>query len=835
MKLLNQIVLLIALFSVVTSAAQKIVVDSDGVMRRADNGDEVSFYGVNYTVPFAYSYRELARKGVDRKEAIDHDVYHFARLGFNAFRLHLWDVELTDSVGTLQENEHLDLLDYLIYRLKQRGISIVITAQANFGNGYPELNQPTGGYSYLYEKCHVHDTPSAVSAQERYIKALIKHQNPYTGLSLADDDSVIAIEVNNEPCHSGNEKDVCRYVNRMVKAIKTAGFKKPIFYNVSHNLQVTQGFYDANIDGTTYQWYPIGLVANHERKGNFLPYVDNYNIPFSDVKGFENKAKMVYEFDPADNMYTYLYPAMTRTFRKCGFQWITQFSYDPIDIAMYNTEYPTHYMNLAYTPQKALAMKIAGEVARSVKRGEDFGAYPNDTIFCAFSVSHRQNLALLNNGEKYFYTNNTSVKPLDIDKLKEVAGWGSSPIVEYSGTGAYFLDKVNDAMWRLEVMPDVQLLRDPFNHPSPNRVVAGVMWNKETITVKLPSLGNDFYFKGISDGMDCNGKASDGKFDVIPGVYLLSVEENPSIDKNFSLGSFSLSEYVAPINTDLPMTIVHHPQAIAFEGGNIEIKARVASEIAPDSVMVYPKGISMWADNNVIYKMQRTATNDYVCNIGINKKGCFSYQIVAFSNGKAVTYPGAIEGTPLDWDFSGDDYYSIEVRRDKDALPLVTPSNDIDTEVWALDESSWISIDYDNPPTPTSLSSYTVRLKGNGRGVIKRYVGDLTRELAGKSYHTLCVAIKEMVGVKNIDVAVVTIDGATYSACLDSKTSTFQIRDLRPSPTVLCPAPYPTFLEREVAVNIDRPLTVNEIDYVELHFEADTVDASLQFYGIWIE
>ena len=261
MKLLNQIVLLIALFSVVTSAAQRIVVDSNGVMRRADNGDEVSFYGVNYTVPFAYSYRELARKGVDRKEAIDHDVYHFARLGFNAFRLHLWDVELTDSVGTLQENEHLDLLDYLIYRLKQRGISIVITAQTNFGNGYPELNQPTGGYSYLYEKCHVHDTPSAVSAQERYIKALIKHQNPYTGLSLADDDSVIAIEVNNEPCHSGNEKDVCRYVNRMVKAIKTAGFKKPIFYNVSHNLQVTQGFYDANIDGTTYQWYPIGLAT----------------------------------------------------------------------------------------------------------------------------------------------------------------------------------------------------------------------------------------------------------------------------------------------------------------------------------------------------------------------------------------------------------------------------------------------------------------------------------------------------------------------------------------------------------------------------------------------
>ncbi len=61
---------------------------------------------------------------------------------------------------------------------------------------------------------------------------------------------------------------------------------------------------------------------------------------------------MIYEFDPADIMYSYMYPAMVRTFRTAGFQWITQFSYDPMDIAYANTEYQTHFLNLAYTPQQ---------------------------------------------------------------------------------------------------------------------------------------------------------------------------------------------------------------------------------------------------------------------------------------------------------------------------------------------------------------------------------------------------------------------------------------------------------------------------------------------------
>ena len=111
-------------------------------MRWSDTKKEASFFGVNYTLPFAHAYRAMGYLGVDRKTAIDRDVYHMARLGLNAYRIHIWDVEISDAEGNLLENEHLELLDYLIHKLQERGIRTVITAQTDFGNGYPERNQP---------------------------------------------------------------------------------------------------------------------------------------------------------------------------------------------------------------------------------------------------------------------------------------------------------------------------------------------------------------------------------------------------------------------------------------------------------------------------------------------------------------------------------------------------------------------------------------------------------------------------------------------------------------------------------------------------------------------
>ena len=90
------LILIICLLAVVASAQNKvqksvptIYVDAGGVMRWSDTKKEASFFGVNYTLPFAHAYRAMGYLGVDRKTAIDRDVYHMARLGLNAYRLSL--------------------------------------------------------------------------------------------------------------------------------------------------------------------------------------------------------------------------------------------------------------------------------------------------------------------------------------------------------------------------------------------------------------------------------------------------------------------------------------------------------------------------------------------------------------------------------------------------------------------------------------------------------------------------------------------------------------------------------------------------------------------------
>ena len=486
-----------------------------------DTQQPALFYGTNYTAPFAYAYRAIERKGTDHKVAINQDVYHMARLGFNAFRLHIWDVEITDSVGNLLNNEHLDLLDYLIYKVEERGMYVVLTLQTNFGNGYPEKDIPTGGYSYKYEKCSVHSDSMAQQAQINYVNALMKHVNKYTNRTYGTDYMTVGYEINNEPCHTGDPKVTNEYVKTMVSALRNVGCTRLIFYNASHNFpeHTAAYFNNTNIDGVTFQWYPTALVSNHARKGNFLPSVDHYAIPFDTLKGFDDVARIVYEFDPADNDYTILYPAMARSFRKAGMTWATQFAYDPTVIADCNTEYVTHYMNLAYTPGKAISQMIAAEVMRNTNIADYNKPYPADTIFGNCTLSYRNNLAVWNSTDKYYYTNNTTEAPTNVKQLTHIAGVGSSAIVEYDGTGAYFLDKINNGNWRLEVMPDVVRLRDAYKNTAENTPVATTEWSEHDIIIKLPDLGDTLTLSNLKPGvyaLTANGIDTDtGKYNNI--------------------------------------------------------------------------------------------------------------------------------------------------------------------------------------------------------------------------------------------------------------------------------------------------------------------------------
>ena len=832
----------------------KIYIDNKGVMRRSDTKEEVSYYGTNYTVPFAHAYRALEKKGINPKKAIDRDVAHFGRLGFNGFRLHLWEAEIADSTGNLAENQHLDLLDYLIAALEKRGIDIVLTAQTNFGNGYPEKNIDTGAFTYDFAKCEIHEREDAQKIQANYLRQLVSHVNPYTGKSYANDNAIIAIEVNNEPCHSGTKKQVSSYINKMARAIRAGGFDKPILYNVSHNPNVTEAYYDADIQGTTYQWYPTGLVAGHERKGNFLPSVDSYDIPWKDsIKNYGKMARLVYEFDPGDILYSYMYPAIARTFRKEGFQWITQFAYDPTDIAKYNTEYQTHFLNLAYTPAKALSMLIAGEAARNIPRGSDFGTFPADTIFGDFRVSYADDLSELNNGDKFFYSNSTSSAPKDFSALSHVAGHGSSPVVDYDGCGAYFIDKTEmPGIWRLEVMPDVMLISDPFEKPSLNKEIGKIVYRDREMTINLPALGDSYKYSAINPGNNREGQAIDAKMPVYPGVYLLSADSASLMEAvaDTSFMNEGMREFAAPEPEDVKNIVIHNPRHLINPEGDVEISAEIFGSKNPESVIIYPSTVSFWKDKNALFPMTLKDGYTYSAIIPASELGgddAFRYNIVVKEDGSDTTWPGNTAGNPLDWDFTDYNYYESKKALPSDPAILLSPEkNDKNLEVAMIPQAWDFHFDIEiNAPVGNNAYRIASSPSSDGVLVVKRYVGDELADAPNlNDKKEIVVRLGETGGLSGSEIALVGKNGATYSALLpltklsDSERPTelrIPLSSLSQRTSLIVPAPFPTFLKRETELS-PMPFDKHEIDFVQLIIpfrKGSEISSTIE--GIWLE
>lgn len=830
-------------------------VDAKGVLRDTKSHEELSFYGLNYTLPFAHAYRAMGYLGVEPKRAIDRDVYHFARIGMNAYRVHLWDVELSDTAGNLQQNHHLDLMDYLIHKLRERGIRTLITAQTNFGNGYPERNQPTGGFSYNYDKCEMHSHPEAVAAQERYVTQLMQHRNPYTGKTYEEDGFIVGFEINNEPCHEGDPTVTEAYITRMAEAVRSTGWSKPLLYNVSHNREHVEAYYRAPIDGTTYQWYPIGLVAGKELKGNFLPHVDHYAIPFANARGFDSKAKFVYEFDPADNLYGYLYPAMARTFRTAGFQWITQFAYDPIDMAAYNTEYQTHYLNLAYTPQKAISMKIAAEVARFVPRGESYGNYPDNLQFGPFTLRYAGDQGGItdegsefNTDERFFYTNGSTATPKSPKRLREVAGCGSSAVVQYEGTGAYFLDRLEEGVWRLEVMPDAVTVADPFAKPSLKREVVVTRNGAWPMVISLPNLGSDFSFVGLNSGNIQQGVAVAGRIDQLsPGAYLLQrkgVKPNSNWSAESLHGTIRIGEFVAPEAKLFIPRIVNSTPSLAERADNYRITASIVANPMPDSVLIYTDRVSFWSDHNQLYPMERTEGYRYEATLPASEitNELLRYQIVAYCNGVATTYPGAVEGAPLDWDFAQRDFYTLAMAESNAPIPLFNSVenqegftvNSLDSEVWP--RWSWTKR---TPHAPRQLRLGLTATTKTERCIARRYVRPAVTERPVGSAQASSLVLEVEGTPSPFEVGFVTTQGYTYKGVATPDGSgrvRIVLNSLTLHNTALLPHAYPTFMVKEFTPTHATPFSVTDIEQLEISFEvAPHSTRELVIGSIWME
>jgi hypothetical protein len=530
------------------TGANEIYIDKKGVLRLSATNAEASYFGVNYTFPFAYGYRSHQALNIDIEKAIDQDVYHFARLGINAFRVHVWDTEISDSTGNLINNEHLRLFDYLLSKLEERKIRIIITPIAFWGNGYPDKDDKTGSFVEKYGKKGAVTIEAAFKAQEKYLAQFFRHVNPYTRKTYGQDQFVIATEINNEPNHSGEKQLTTNYINRMKAAIVNSGWTKPVFYNISESPAYADAVARSKADGFSFQWYPTGLVAGHELKGNLLPNVDRYHIPFDTIPQFLHKPKMIYEFDAADVLKSYMYPAMARSFRTAGFQWATQFAYDPLGTAYANTEYQTHYLNLAYTPAKAISLLIAAKVFRQTPLYKSYGSFPADTAFGPFTVSYKRQLSEMNTATEFYYSNHTLSVPVKASALQHIAGVGTSKVAAYRGTGAYFLDKLAEGSWRLEVLPDVVQLKDPFAKNTLDNAFTQVINRSNQMKINLADLGAQFQVMPLNKDNLYATQAVGSTFDISPGTYLISKKGiKNTFNAQTKIGTIGLHEFVDPV------------------------------------------------------------------------------------------------------------------------------------------------------------------------------------------------------------------------------------------------------------------------------------------------
>lgn len=813
----------------------QVYVDRYGVMRWTKDHSELHGFGVNYTLPFAHEYRMALRSATSPEEAIRQDIYHMARLDLDFYRVHVFDTEISDSLGNLINNEHLRLFDYMINEMERRGMHFIITPIAWWGNGWPENDEKTQGFSAKYGKNACLTNPDAIRAQANYLNQFISHVNRYTGKNYKDDPSVIGFEVCNEPHHNGLSQNVTGFINTMVSAIRNSGCSKPVFYNMSHSVHLADAYLNADIQGGTFQWYPTNLVANHQIDGNFLPNVASYPIPFAGDPKFRKMAKIVYEFDAADAAGNYMYPAMASTFRKTGMQLAAQFAYDAMCWAPWNTNYGTHFMNLAYTPQKAISLKIASAVFHSQALYQEASA--------SLKVSYTDDLALWISNEKFFYSNNTTLAPPEPKELKEIAGWGSSPLVRYTGTGAYFLDKLDEGVWRLEIMPDAFWINDPYSPVSPKIQKAAVIHSRQTMVIDLPDLGSEFKMEPLNQGNTFTSPVSKGKFDAVPGVYILKSGNSNAITPNTKYKNIDISEYIAPAtNLDRKVIWNHAPaEASAGKPFVLEFNAVSTSNIEKAEVLItgnrHWKTLTAACEGNGRFRVELPAE--------FTDQGFLDYRIVIYDEKDTTVFPGPVKGSPYNWENRNSGTWRIGFIPAGSPLMLWNADRDWDYswKIWdnnvnlvpdgsgTVLKVNFAAFPHQNPLDSTEQS-----------WSFKYYFGDKIkgRMLELLNIKSLALKVTNHLNTKQpVELGLIDKNGSVVTAALTIEPGDtvcrLPIESLTEGSCLILPRPYPDFLPLRIKYS-DSPFDRRMVEMLQITLRQGQQNrADLLIEKIWLE
>jgi hypothetical protein len=524
---------------------------------------------------------------------------------------------------------------------------------------------------------------------------------------------------------------------------------------------------------------------------------------------------------------------MARSFRAAGFQWATQFAYDPMALAFANTEYQTHYLNLVYTPGKAISFMIAGAAFRETARGAQSGRYPESERFGPFRVSHAEDLSEMVTDTAFFHSNATRTVPPAPAKLRHVAGVGSSPVVSYEGTGAYFLDRLDHGVWFLEVYPDVVWVVDPFTRPSLDREAARVIWRTRPMRLSLPDLGLDFSIRRLNADRSESWAARSGTFDVSPGIFALERMGAPASVAG-AAGAF-----VAPPPSEGSTTVLHVPPAEHPAGQPLGVRVDVVSRDPVDSVALFVRRAG-WGR---MLRVPMTPVGAFgyraAAPADVLREGLLEYAVSAYQGGAVRTFPGGAPGDPYRWDFTGRDLWRVPIVAPDAAILLFDARRDLNhvlyphpwgyvrfrTDVVAGSEPERLALSAvveDFTPAPDRHFALRTFLADGQRTRLRDATGGVLRVRARATGGR---------AADRMEVALVERDGTAWGAVIDLtgdwREVVIPVSALRRVPLALLPRPYPLFLPYllETATNREAP-RLTQLDGLQFSVAASLFPAA---------
>jgi len=491
----------------------------EGVLEYEDGG-EVALWGLNYYAQSWMQYRSIKASGVDFHTAVDQDFEDFVNSRnpadpnrINVIRIHVFDTEISDADGNLIENDHLDILDYIVYKCHENGIYLWLTPLA----WWPSPNQLEGSFSTGIPIAAMTLCPETWQYQRNYIRQFLSHKNKYTNRRLVDEPCLVLFEILNESRYwtlsqlFGMKEPCCQvavkmrdgvvesdpnkvyrdkvrqhwhsllpdpswesaeawdyyqyhtvrdYIDVIIRAIRETGGKQPVAFHAgvwSSGPPIMQAIADSTCDAVTMCIYPGGLEQTPQADARNL-LSTTYDSGWSEL--LADKARLVYEFDASDTLHQIdLYPAIARHFRNMGVQVACQFQYDSRCTAAVNRDWPTHYLNAIHTPERYVSYLIGGQAFRSLPRGTTIDPKnQEELIFPPAAVNYSQNAAILSGHGLYMQARETNWQPLDFPENPDrIIAVGNTPYYDYSGTGIVDLSITGDTM-TIQVFPDVKRL-----------------------------------------------------------------------------------------------------------------------------------------------------------------------------------------------------------------------------------------------------------------------------------------------------------------------------------------------------------------------------------------